>query len=107
MAKSLFWLSDEAWMALSPHLPRGRPGKARVDDRRVISGILHVLKTGYRWGDVPPVYSASRRRRKTRALWAEPTSSTGCEAMRSSGLHGKDELTLRIQTPKSMQRRNE
>jgi transposase len=52
----LFWLSDEAWEALSPHLPRGRPGKPRVDDRRVISGVLHVLKTGCRWGDVPPVY---------------------------------------------------
>ena len=56
MAKSLFWLSDEAWKALSPHLPRGKPGKPRVDDRTVISGILHVLKTGCRWRDVPPVY---------------------------------------------------
>ena len=56
MAKSLFWLSDEAWKALSPHLPRGRPGKPRVDDRTVISGILHVLKTGCRWRDVPPLY---------------------------------------------------
>ena len=56
MAKSLFGLSDEAWKALSPHLPRGRPGKPRVDDRTVISGILHVLKTGCRWRDVPPVY---------------------------------------------------
>jgi len=55
MAKSLFWLSDEAWKALSPRLPRGRPGKPRVDDRTVISGILHVLKTGCRWRDVPPV----------------------------------------------------
>src|SRR6516164_8176646 len=56
MAKSLFWLLDEAWKALSPHLPRGRPGKPRVDDRTVISGILHVLKTGCRWRDVPPLY---------------------------------------------------
>jgi transposase len=56
MAKSLFWLSEEAWEALSPHLPRGRPGKSRVDDRTVISGILHVLKTGCRWRDVPPAY---------------------------------------------------
>ena len=56
MAKNLFWLSDEAWEALGPHLPRGRPGKPRVDDRTVISGILHVLKTGCRWRDVPSVY---------------------------------------------------
>jgi hypothetical protein len=38
------------------HLPRGKPGKPRVDDRTVISGILHVLKTGCRWRDVPPAY---------------------------------------------------
>jgi hypothetical protein len=30
----LFWLSDEAWEAMDPYLPRGRPGKPRVDDRR-------------------------------------------------------------------------
>ncbi|MCG7363932.1 IS5 family transposase [Roseomonas sp. ACRSG] len=52
----LFWLSDEAWAAIEPHLPRGRPGKPRVDDRRVISGILHVLKTGCRWRDLPAAY---------------------------------------------------
>ena len=37
MAKSLFWLSDEAWKVLNPHLPRGKPGKPRVVDRTVIS----------------------------------------------------------------------
>ena len=56
MARSLFWLSDEAWKTLEPHLPHGKPGKPRVDDRTVISGILHVLKTGCRWRDVPPAY---------------------------------------------------
>jgi hypothetical protein len=30
----LFWLSDEVWA--DPHLLRGKPGKPRVDDRRVI-----------------------------------------------------------------------
>jgi transposase len=52
----LFWLSQEAWTSIEPHLPRGKPGKPRVDDRTVISGILHVLKTGCRWRDVPPAY---------------------------------------------------
>jgi len=50
------WLSDEAWKTLEPHLPHGKPGKPRVDDRTVISGILHVLKTGCRWRDVPPAF---------------------------------------------------
>ena len=53
---SLFWLSDEAWAVIEPHLPRGKPGKPRVDDRRVISGIFHVLKTGCRWRDCPQAY---------------------------------------------------
>ena len=52
----LFWLSDEAWAAIEPHLPKNQPGARRVDDRRVISGILHVLKTGCRWKDCPTEY---------------------------------------------------
>jgi len=50
---SLFWLSDEQWAAIEPHLPKNQPGARRVDDRRVISGILHVLKIGCRWQDCP------------------------------------------------------
>ena len=52
----LFWLSDEAWAAIDPHLPKNQPGARRVDDRRVISGILHILKTGSRWRDCPKEY---------------------------------------------------
>ncbi|MEM9221458.1 MAG: IS5 family transposase [Pseudomonadota bacterium] len=52
----LFWLSDEQWAAIEPHLPRNQPGARRVDDRRVLSGIFHVLKTGCRWCDCPAEY---------------------------------------------------
>ncbi len=57
---SLFWLSNEAWLALEPHLPHSKPGKPRVDDRRVISGILHVLKVGCRWRDVSEAYGPAK-----------------------------------------------
>lgn len=56
---ALFWLSDEAWAAIEPHLPQNQPGARRVDDRRVISGILHVLKAGCRWCDCPSEYGPS------------------------------------------------
>lgn len=56
MAKGLFWLSDEEWARIEPWLPRGRRGAHRVDDRRVISGIIHMLKTGARWRDCPAEY---------------------------------------------------
>src|SRR3546814_6045358 len=36
-----------------------QPGARRVDDRRVISGILHVLKSGCRWCDCPADYGPS------------------------------------------------
>jgi transposase len=55
----LFWLSDEAWTAIEPHLPKNQPGARRVDDRRVISGIIHVLKVGSRWCDCPADYGPS------------------------------------------------
>jgi transposase len=56
MRRNLFWLSEEQWRQIEPHLPKDVRGKARVDDRRVISGILHVIKSGCRWCDCPPEY---------------------------------------------------
>jgi transposase len=52
----VYWLSDAEWDALQPHLPQGRRGARRVDDRRVISGIMHMLRSGGRWKDCPAVY---------------------------------------------------
>jgi transposase len=40
---------------IRPHVPRAR-GIPRVDDRRVLSGIIFVIKTGLRWCDAPPGY---------------------------------------------------
>ena len=55
----LFWLSEAQWALIEPHVPNNQPGARRVDDRRVISGIIHVLKTGCRWCDCPPEYGPS------------------------------------------------
>ena len=56
MDEHLFWLTEEQFARLEPHLPSDTRGKARVDDRRVISGIVHVLKSGCRWVDAPSAY---------------------------------------------------
>ena len=48
-----FWLSDTQWERLAPLLPNKPRGVARVDDRRVISGIIVALQSGGRWIDVP------------------------------------------------------
>jgi len=70
-----FWLSDDAWAAIEPLLPTNQPGARRVDDRRVISGIIHVLRVGCRWQDCPPDYGPSTtiynrfNRWSRRGLW--------------------------------------
>src|SRR3984893_9393977 len=51
-----FWLDDRQWAAIEPLLPTNQPGAHRKDDRRIISGIIHVLKAGGRWQDCPAVY---------------------------------------------------
>jgi len=56
MGKQLTWLSDAEWARIEPLLPRGRCGARRVDDRRVISGIVHMLRIGARWRDCPAEY---------------------------------------------------
>ncbi len=49
----LFWLSDEQWQAMAPFMPTNQPGARRKDDRTIVSGILHVIKCGCRWKDLP------------------------------------------------------
>jgi transposase len=71
MRRNLFWLSDEQWRQIEPHLPWDVRGKDRVDDRRVISGILHVLKSGCRWCDCPPEYGPPTTIYNRFVRWAE------------------------------------
>jgi transposase len=56
VSRNLFWLSDEQWQRIEPHLPTDVRGVPRQDDRRIISGIVHVLKSGCRWSDCPEAY---------------------------------------------------
>ena len=65
---SHFWLSGEAWSAVEPHLPKNQPGARRVDDRRVISGILHVL-TSSRPTTSKASYSQSRSHSGSERIW--------------------------------------
>ncbi len=51
-----FWLTDDQWALIKPHLPYRAAGKRREDDRRIISGILHVLQSGCQWQDCPSQY---------------------------------------------------
>src|SRR3954470_20298391 len=55
MAKPL--LPDELWAIIEPILPKWTPspkgGQPRLEDRKALTGILFVLKTGFPWEDLP------------------------------------------------------
>jgi putative transposase len=50
-----FWLTKAQLKRIEAFFPR-TPGIPRVDDRRVVSGIVHVIRNGLRWRDAPAVY---------------------------------------------------
>ena len=49
-------LTDTEWALIAPLLPNKPRGVPRVDDRRVISGIFYILRTGAPWRDLPERY---------------------------------------------------
>jgi len=51
----LYWLTNEQMARLEPYFPKSH-GKPRVDDRRVLSGIIFVNRNGLRWRDAPKDY---------------------------------------------------
>ena len=66
------FLTDEQWKKIEPLLPqssgRGRPW---ADNRRVLEGILWVLKTGARWRDLPSEYPSPSTCWRRLQLWEE------------------------------------
>jgi transposase len=70
MSDGPFWLSEAQFARLAPHLPTDTRGVPRVDDRRVISGIVHVLRSGCRWKDAPEVYGPRKTLYNRFVRWA-------------------------------------
>lgn len=51
----LFWLTKAQIRRITPYFPLSH-GVPRVDDQRVVSGIIHVVRNGLRWRDAPADY---------------------------------------------------
>ena len=71
MSANLFWFSNGQWSSIEPHLPTNQRGPARKDDRRILSGIMHVLKVGCRWKDCPKEYGPHKTIYNRFARWSE------------------------------------
>lgn len=56
MTRRRYELTDFEWSIIEPLLPNKSRGVARVDDRRVLNGILWRFRTGSPWADIPERY---------------------------------------------------
>ena len=51
----LYWLTEMQIERLKPFFPKSR-GKPRVDDRKVLSGIIFIQRNGLMWRHAPSAY---------------------------------------------------
>ncbi|EPE93949.1 IS5 family transposase [Rhizobium grahamii] len=56
MTRRRYELTDHEWSIISPLLPNKPRGVPRVDDRRILNGILWRFRTGSPWAEVPERY---------------------------------------------------
>ena len=66
----LYWLTDEQMARLQPYFPKSH-GRPRVDDRRVLSGIIFVNRNGLRWRDAPKDYGPHKTLYNRWKRWGE------------------------------------
>jgi transposase len=68
---TLFYLSSEQIARIEPYfpLPHGVPG---VDDRRIVSGSIHVIKHGMQWNDAPREYGPHKPLYNRFIRWSRP-----------------------------------
>jgi transposase len=67
---NLFWLTDAQMARLEPFFPKSH-GKPRVDDRRVLSGIIFINRNGLRWCDSPKEYGPHKTLYNRWKRWSE------------------------------------
>src|SRR4029453_3379174 len=67
----LFWFSDEQWARIERLFPTNTRGLQGVDDRRVLSGIVHVLRSGCPWSHCPREYGPPKTIYNRFVRWAK------------------------------------
>jgi transposase len=88
----LFWLTDAQMARLEPFFPKSH-GKPRVDDRRVLSGIIFINRNGLRWRDAPAEYGPHKTLYNRWKRW----SDKGIFAQMMVGLaaeHGEERTVM-------------
>ena len=117
--RTLFYLSESQMERISPFFPRSH-GIPRADDRRVVSGILYVIKHGLQWKDAPAEYGPYKTLYNRFVRWsrlgvfsriftelANQTPFDGSQVCAKRGLrasHRPDKGRIEFQTPCGLRR---
>lgn len=64
-----FLLSGTRMRRIEPCFPLSH-GRPRVDDRRVLSDIVHVIRNGLMWCDAPPAYGPHKTLHNRFVRWS-------------------------------------
>ena len=67
---NLYWLTEAQLERLKPFFPKSH-GRPRVDDRRVLSGIIFINRNGLRWCDAPREYGPAKTLYNRWKRWSE------------------------------------
>ena len=66
----LFWLTEEQIDRIKIFFPNER-GVIRADDRKVLSGIIYVIRNGLQWADAPADYGPHKTLYNRFRRWSE------------------------------------
>jgi transposase len=88
---SFFWLTDAQMARLLPMFPKSH-GRPRVDDRRVLSGIVFINRDGLRWCDAPREYGPAKTLYNRWKRWSD-------KGVFARMMHG---LASEVATPKTV-----
>ncbi|MGV9351217.1 transposase [Streptomyces spiralis] len=53
-------LTDQEGELLAPLIPRAATGRPRAEDRRVVNGMVHKIRTGISWRNLPERYGPAK-----------------------------------------------
>lgn len=88
----LFWLNDAQMARLALYFPKSH-GKPRVDDRRVLSGIIFIIRSCLRWRDAPTEYGPHKTLYNRWKRWREKGILDRCRGC-GSGEIGRGQLPV-------------
>ena len=70
---TIWEVSDELWNTIQPILdeldPPAKTGRARIDQRKALNGIIYVMRTGCQWNHLPAPFGDDSSVHRTFQRW--------------------------------------